>query len=553
MLLIAGCGGGGLQGDNPPAGGGDGGGGGGGDGGGGGSGDGDTTVVRIGHIDGSGNFIPGALFVRTSPLAAGGNTEIVANLADANGNPIDGSQYAIAFNSGCAAQNTASITSPVTPTTAGLAIATYTAKSCEGADAITATVAGRAGTTATGTVTVQPITLGTIQFDSAQPTVIAPKGTGGTTTGVVRFKVLSKEDAPVPNREVTFALANTAGGVEVTPSSISNSEGIVEAIVTAGNVITPVQVIASIASPALSTTYKGMRVGSGSPDQDSFSISLSKHNPEAWQYDGEEVDVVVRLADVHNNRVPDGTVVAFITDGGSIDTSESPCVISNGACTTKWISQSPRPADGLARIIAYAAGDESFTDVNGNGLFNVGEPFLLWDMGEPYIDENGNGVWDSGERFVDADQNGVRTLPNGLYDGALCADRANRTDCGNKSTLVWEAATLSVSGSFARLTDLSNCKADGIAVTSTTTKTCEYVVSDDRGNSMPGGTTISATVSNGTVSPGSYTVLGNTTEPTRVRFDIKGDTTSSTGKLEIKVTTPKGNISNFFDQGVITD
>ncbi len=97
------------------------------------------------------------------------------------------------------------------------------------------------------------------------------------------------------------------------------------------------------------------------------------------------------------------------------------------------------PRDGLVTIVAYTNGEEQFTDVNQNGRYDVGEPFV--DLGEPYLDINDNGKWDSrlpglpnGEQFVDipctAEQvknkingcttvgvgNGRRDGPNGLWD-----------------------------------------------------------------------------------------------------------------------------------------
>jgi len=52
------------------------------------------------------------------------------------------------------------------------------------------------------------------------------------------------------------------------------------------------------------------------PDQNSMSLSLSNVAPEAWLYDGVEVDVTVHLGDQFNQYAADGRVVYFSTEGG---------------------------------------------------------------------------------------------------------------------------------------------------------------------------------------------------------------------------------------------
>lgn len=56
----------------------------------------------------------------------------------------------------------------------------------------------------------------------------------------------------------------------------------------------------------------------------------------------------------------------------------------------------------------------SYSDMNGNGRFDAGEPARRanmkngrYDTAEKFTDADGNGVWDAGEEFVDANQNGV--------------------------------------------------------------------------------------------------------------------------------------------------
>lgn len=83
------------------------------------------------------------------------------------------------------------------------------------------------------------------------------------------------------------------------------------------------------------------------------------------------------------------------------------------------------PRDGAVTIVAIADGEESFFDVNGNGVYDRGsdtvglttsEPFV--DQGEPFVDVNDNGQWDAGEWFFDVDGNGAYTPRNGVWDAS---------------------------------------------------------------------------------------------------------------------------------------
>lgn len=72
------------------------------------------------------------------------------------------------------------------------------------------------------------------------------------------------------------------------------------------------------------------------------------------------------------------------------------------------------PRDGVLTVIAIADGEEAFFDANGNGVYDLDEPFI--DLGEPYVDQDDNGQYDAGEWFLDVNQNGVYDGPNGVWD-----------------------------------------------------------------------------------------------------------------------------------------
>jgi hypothetical protein len=72
------------------------------------------------------------------------------------------------------------------------------------------------------------------------------------------------------------------------------------------------------------------------------------------------------------------------------------------------------PRDGYVTVIAWVRGEEGFVDVNQNGQYDPGEPFV--DQGEPFVDANDNGVWDPGEWWLDVNGDGRYTGPNGKWD-----------------------------------------------------------------------------------------------------------------------------------------
>jgi hypothetical protein len=78
------------------------------------------------------------------------------------------------------------------------------------------------------------------------------------------------------------------------------------------------------------------------------------------------------------------------------------------------------PRDNLVAMIAVTAGEEGFTDVDNDGIWDQGEPFD--DLTEPFADANDNGTWDTDERWID-------TNGNGRWDG--------KNNTWDRSTLIW--------------------------------------------------------------------------------------------------------------------
>ncbi|MEJ2427179.1 MAG: Ig-like domain-containing protein, partial [Candidatus Thiodiazotropha sp.] len=312
-----------------------------------------TATYTLGNGAGS-NFDSGKLRVSVTSLSAGGTTSVIVTVADRTGNlyPDD---LDIIFSSQCVVNGQATIESPVTAT-AGMATTTYEAQGCTGSDEITAyaTIDG-VTVTATGYVTVAASTLGSMQFVSAEPANIGLKGFGLVETSDVTFRVLDTNSNPVSGQLVNFALNTTVGGATlINSSATSDVNGLVTATVNSGTIPTSVRITATlVANSALSTQSDGVTISTGISDQNSFSLALSNHSPEAWNTDGEVVTASVYAADHFNNPVPDGTAIYFTTEGGQM---ESQCLTAAGRCSVKWTSSNPRPDNGRVTVLATMLG-----------------------------------------------------------------------------------------------------------------------------------------------------------------------------------------------------
>jgi hypothetical protein len=505
------------------------------------------SVYRIGHLDGAGGFQEGVVQVDSLTLSSGGTTTVAVNILDSNGlPPADG--FNVNFTSDCALRGEATLESPVALNN-GRAETQFVARGCRGEDTVTAWVTGSA-LMASRTLTVAPAEAGSIKFVTSSPDIIALRGIGGEEVARVTFEVKDRFGSPARDIDVSFTLNHASGDAELLEgAATSDGQGLVHAWVTSGTVVAPLVVTATILDSGISTQSSELKVSSGTPDQDSFSISVGTFNSESWLVDGVEVEITARLADHFNNRVPDGTVVTFWAEGGSIDDANHRCVTVNGACTVKWISQNPRPANGRVTILAYAVGDETFYDTNANGRFDAGESFM--DLGKPFrnddetFDAFGNHTWSPSNPFVDTNESGLYEGPNGKYDGILCNDRENNAQCGNRSTHIFKNVVLIMADSWVDRERMNPSHHSTHPIDLTNGRQV-YVVQivGEHGQIMPAGTEIKVTLSHGElVGPNPRTVLNAVPQlgsEIYYEFEIKPGDQPGDGDLLVEVTTPGG-------------
>lgn len=494
----------------------------------------EEDVVRIGYFDGA-DFIEGVLGVNGVDSAtdvvigAGATLGLLVGLADADDAPIVGSTP-ITFTSSCVQENRASIDTNVA-TVNGRASSTYADISCATGsgndDIISATVlVNNTPLSVSRNVELLPEDLGSIEFVSAQPDSIVLQGTGGQgseSISTITFQVNGSLGNPLSQQAVEFELSTQVGGLSLSPSEgLTNSDGQVSTRVTAGNVPTSVRVIAKTQTTdgdVITTQSDQLSVNTGLPDQNSFSLSTDNLNPEAASINGQQVNVTAYLADAFNNPVPDGTAIAFTTEGGQIQPS---CVTQNGSCNVIWTSADPRVDDHRITILATAIGHETLFDSNGNNVYDAadGGPLDLGedagftvpasnstgfsDISEAWRDDNENNRFDVSEVFLDFNNSGTFTGANSRFDGPQC----EADNCGGNGLHVRRALVMVMSSSAALISfndsdgELANNQQGAPAtplfsIPRGESAALSLVVTDTALQTMPSATNISLSTNNG--------------------------------------------------------
>jgi hypothetical protein len=202
------------------------------------------------------------------------------------------------------------------------------------------------------------------------------------------------------------------------------------------------------------------------------------------------------------NPVPDGTVINFISEGGDISNGKTTasCTTTNGTCAVTFTSAAYKPTNGRVTVLAYAVGEKSFVDTNGNNSYDSGETF--YDLGDIYLDANESLNWNAAEQYIsyETGSNACRTRPGG---GPLPSNYSTSPSKQNTCTNTWginyvrREAVIVLSGSVPCLIygDQNSCDPDyTITLPYISGSTCAQpfilTMIDENGNAMPAGTKV---------------------------------------------------------------
>jgi hypothetical protein len=350
---------------------------------------------------------------------------------------------------------------------------------------------------------------------------------------------------PISGKTVTFGLSTNLGGINLTSNSeISDIDGLVVARVNSGIISTPVRVTATTPGTTVLLTSQSsqLSITTGIPDQSDYSISATKLNIDGFNFDGSTTVITARLADHFKNPAPDGTTVNFTSEAGTI---VGTCNTTGGACSSTLTSNGTRPSNGRVTVLAYAIGEETFIDKNGNGVADLVPNEMVdvngnsTDLSDAWRDDNENGSHDVGELYVDlvagAPYNGV---PDGKYSGVLCNNTtpppvgSSAGTCAASQTIYVRDSTVIVFCTNYPLITIP-------AITPSTTATYNVNVVDGHGNGMPVGTTVafSITGTGASIPAGANFIYPNTNgcNSTRVGCPLSG--TGSFGNIPVTITS----------------
>lgn len=406
-----------------------------------------------------------------------------------------------------------------------------------------------------------------LQFASATPSqLVISTASTGFKQSIVKFRVVNELGTTVTGQSVLLSLdsQSIAAGVTFIKNGLSSAapqtvvselDGIAQIVVNAGALPTGVVVSASLVSnPAVKASSAGLSVTNGRITQKSMSVSSLSPTVEAFDIDNAYTELTVIATDRLGNPVPEGTVVNFVTSHGLIGTfvtSTATSIVTNtttgtattvttsittdskGSCTmtsaslcrVQLRSSGVRPVDGRVTVLAYADGEESFIDLNGNNQWDAGEPFT--DMGMAYLDVNGNSVYDLG-----ADQ----AIPGGKTGSVTCAGTnvsIQNTCDGTWSDFIRARQRFTVVWATSR----ANIRQVGDRTLTALTVT----VLDLNGNNMAPGTTVVAEIGD-TSACRVRRVLGSSdpANPGVYTIALNGDASCLRAEIDVIVTSPSG-------------
>lgn len=209
----------------------------------------------------------------------------------------------------------------------------------------------------------------------------------------------------------------------------------------------------------------GTNQNSGVVSQKNFNILADNIAPDVYDpisntFTSDSVTITASIGDRYNQTLTDSHTIYFATEYGLIDPS---CITINGTCDVTWTTSGTTgfPANDIGgpsvgspgnTIIAYTFGEESFTDLNGNGYYDDPDGGFI-DLQEPYIDVGNDAVYDiTTDIVIDTVNGNDLTGANAQHDyydsffnGPGCLHSVNCSTTVASAT-VWAGVLLKLDG-----------------------------------------------------------------------------------------------------------
>jgi hypothetical protein len=197
-------------------------------------------------------------------------------------------------------------------------------------------------------------------------------------------------------------------------------------------------------------------LNSGTISQKNFSLLTANVNPAVIDgttgiFTQTDVELTAYIGDRYNQSLSDAHTIYFIPEYGLVDPPS--CVTEEGKCSVTWKAiKRPDPAgptaDGLVTITAYSVGEESFTDTNGNNVFDDNDAGFD-DLEEPYVDIDESFSYTSVDRIIDVVStndptgvNGVHDIADGFFNGTGCT---HTSLCGTATSVaIFDMVTMNI-------------------------------------------------------------------------------------------------------------
>ena len=341
------------------------------------------------------NIVLVNMVAASTSLESGASTNITLKTQDAT-TKVNQNNVSVTFSTSCGTFEPSTIVSSNQGdvTTAYKAI-DINGKLCEEKQTITAT--GSNISAKTIEINIAAIEANSLVY-SSDAVNLGIKSSGSASSGQIEFTLYSN-GTPAANKDVNIELLRApndlsfvALGNRAVKTLKSNPAGKVFVTIYPGNIPGPVEIKATLDSNTnVSALSKNVAVSTGRVTQAGLSLSVSKNSLQNV-IDGDTATITARMVDRTGNPIPDGTVISFVAEGGSITPN---CASTAGQCSVTLSTQNPRPLDNRVTVLAYLEGDKTFRDENGDNVYTAGIDTLTSNIGDFFRDDNEDNIYNA--------------------------------------------------------------------------------------------------------------------------------------------------------------